>query len=79
MPDELVAYSFLGAIEHSTMRFTWGDKYSHRDIMLTHLFLYLSVEAAYTGRSEVGERMDCYLPLVERLLAEGPPVPPAAR
>jgi len=79
IPDELVAYSFLGAIEHATMRVTWGDQYSQRDIMLTHLFLYLSVEAAYTGCSEVGERMDCYLPLVDRLLAEGPPVPPAAR
>ena len=44
------------------MRVTWGDQFSHRDIMLTHLFLYLSVEAAYTGRSEVSERMDCYRP-----------------
>ena len=47
--DELMAYSLFGATEQASMRATWDDDFDQRDVMLTHLFLYLAVEAAYTG------------------------------
>ena len=40
-----------------------------------HLFLYLAVDAAYTGRSDTVERLRSYEPLIDRLIEQGPPVP----
>jgi len=72
--DELMAYSMFGATEEIVMRASWDDTYSWRDIMIAHLFTYLSVEAAYTGRNDAGDRLKTYLPLIDRLVEAGPPV-----
>jgi AcrR family transcriptional regulator len=73
--DELMAYSLYGAGEEVFMRAAWDDAYSPRDLMRAHLFLYLAIEAAYTGRSDAIERLRTYEPLIERLVEQGPPVP----
>jgi AcrR family transcriptional regulator len=73
--DELMAYSLFGATEQTVMRAAWDDEFDERDIMLTHLFLFLSVEAAYTGTNDVAARMDGYRELIDELIAKGPPVP----
>lgn len=73
--DELMAYSLFGATEQAAMRATWDDEFDQRDVMLTHLFLFLSVQAAYTGANDVASRLDGYRELIDRLIAEGPPVP----
>jgi len=73
--DELIAYSLFGATEEIAMRASWDDTYSQRDIMLAHLFTYLAIEAAYTGRNDVGRRLESYRPLIDRLVEQGPPVP----
>jgi AcrR family transcriptional regulator len=73
--DELMAYSLFGATEEIAMRASWDDTYSQRDIMVAHLFTYLAVEAAYTGRNDVAARLQDYLPLIDRLIEQGPPVP----
>ena len=73
--DELMAHSLFGATEQASMRATWDEEFDQRDVMLTHLFLFLSVEAAYTGSNDVAARMDGYRDLIDRLIAEGPPVP----
>ena len=73
--DELMAYSLFGATEQASMRATWDDDFDQRDVMLTHLFLYLSVEAAYKGTNDAVARLDAYRDLIDRLVAEGPPVP----
>ncbi len=73
--DELMAYSMFGATEEIVMRASWDDTYSQRDIMMAHLFTYLSVEAAYTGKNDAVERLETYRPLIDRLVEAGPPVP----
>ena len=73
--DELIAYSLFGATEEIAMRASWDDTYSQRDIMQAHLFTYLAIEAAYTGRNDVGRRLKSYRPLIDRLVEQGPPVP----
>ena len=73
--DELMAYSMFGATEEIVMRASWDDQFSQRDIMTTHLFTYLSVEAAYTGENNVAARLASYRELIDQLIAAGPPVP----
>jgi hypothetical protein len=70
-----MAYSLFGATEQASMRAAWDDDFGQRDVMLTHLFLYLSVEAAYKGTNDAVARLDAYRGLIDRLVAEGPPVP----
>ena len=78
VPDELMAYGLFGAAEQTTIRARWDDEYDQRAVMLAHLFLYLSLEAAYSGRNDVAERFDKYKGLVDRLVEQGPPVPDGA-
>ena len=73
--DELMAYSLYGAGEEIFMRASWDDTYSPRDLMRAHLFLYLAIDGAYTGRGDATERLKVYEPLIERLVEQGPPVP----
>jgi AcrR family transcriptional regulator len=73
--DELMSYSLYGAGEEIFMRASWDDTYSPRELLRAHLFLYLAVDAAYTARSDTSERLKSYEPLIDRLIAEGPPVP----
>ncbi len=72
--DELMAYSMFGATEEIVMRASWDDEFSQRDIMMAHLFTYLSVEAAYTGEHHVAERLESYRGLIDQLVQAGPPV-----
>ena len=60
--DELMAYSLYGAGEEIFMRASWDDAYSPREILRAHLFLYLAVDAAYTGRCDTVERLRSYEP-----------------
>jgi AcrR family transcriptional regulator len=73
--DELMAYSLYGAGEEVFMRASWDDAYSPREILRAHLFLYLAVDAAYTGRCDTVERLKSYETLIDRLIEQGPPVP----
>jgi len=73
--DELMAYSLYGAGEEIFMRASWDDAYSPREILRAHLFLYLAVDAAYTGRCDTVERLASYEPLIDRLVEQGPPTP----
>jgi AcrR family transcriptional regulator len=73
--DELMAYSLYGAGEEVFIRASWDDAYSPREIIRAHLFLYLALDAAYTGRSDTTERLRSYEPLIDRLVEQGPPVP----
>jgi AcrR family transcriptional regulator len=73
--DELMAYQLFGATEEVFMRASWDELYSPRDILRAHLFLYLAVESAYTGRRDAVARLKTYEPLIARLVERGPPVP----
>ena len=73
--DELVAYSLFGANEQAVLRAAWDDEFGQRDTMLTHVFLFLAVEAAYTGGGDVTARLDGYRELIDTLVEQGPPIP----
>ena len=77
-PDELVAYSFLGALEYTALRASWDQEFSRRDVIWSHFALFLTIEAQYTGRNDVTERLERYRTVIERLAAEAPPMPPPA-
>jgi hypothetical protein len=78
VPDELMAYGLFGAAEQATMRARWDEGFDQREVMLSHVFLYLAVEAAYKGTADAAARLDDYRDLIDRLIAAGPPVPRAA-
>ena len=77
-PDELVAYSFLGALEYTALRASWDQEFSRRDVIWSHFALFLAIEAQYTGRTDVAERLEQYRTVIERLAAEAPPMPAPA-
>ena len=77
--DELMAYSLYGAGEEVFMRASWDDAYSPREILRAHLFLYLAVDAAYTGRCDTVERLASYEPLIDAARRPGAAGTAAAR
>ena len=77
IPDELVAYSLLGALEHTVMRSSWDGSYSRREVLATHLHVFLAVKALYEGRVDVSGEVAGYAELMDALAA-GPPPRPAA-
>ena len=52
-----------------------GRRLLAAEIIRAHLFLYLALDAAYTGRCDTVERLKSYEPLIDRLVEQGPPVP----
>lgn len=77
--DELMAFGLLGGVEDIVMRASWDDRYSTEDILWTTLCIFLAVEAVYTGRLDISERLASYAGKIEQLAASPPPVPPDAR
>jgi AcrR family transcriptional regulator len=75
IPDELVAHSMIGAIEQSAARAGWDDTYALRDVMVTHLFLQLALQAAYSGEIDLSEKLAAYLPLIDEALDTAVEVP----
>jgi AcrR family transcriptional regulator len=67
--DELVAHSLVGAIEQTVLRAEWDDAYTLRDVMVTHLFIYLALQAAYSGDTGIENKLAAYLPLIDEALA----------
>jgi DNA-binding transcriptional MerR regulator len=76
VPDELVAHSLLGAYEQTIFRMFSDKKYSHRDLLKTHLWLFLAVQAARRGEIDIDSRMSRYEELIDRLATDTPPMPP---
>jgi hypothetical protein len=51
-------------------------KYSRRDLLRTHLWLFLAVQAARRGEIDIDARMKRYDELIDRLSKDTPPLPP---
>lgn len=79
IPDELVAFGLLGAVENIVMRVSWDDRYSTKDVLWTALCVFLAVESAYSGRTDLTDGISRYAETVERLAGRPPPAPPAAQ
>lgn len=78
VPDELVAYSLLGAMDGTQMRASWDDRYTRADVIRTHLWVYLAIWAAMSGEVDIGARLARYEELVQSLASrelDGPVVP----
>jgi len=73
IPDELMAFSLEGALEHVVMRAAWDDDYTKRDVVMTHLCLYLAIVAVYTGRLDLTEQLARYADLIDTLVEFPPP------
>jgi DNA-binding transcriptional MerR regulator len=74
VPDELIASSFFGALDE-TMR-TYADRYTRREILRAHLWLFLAARAARNGLIDFEPELERYEPLLERFGTEIPPLPP---
>lgn len=67
VPDELVAFSLLGAMDGTQMRASWDDEYSSVDLLRTHLWLYLAIWAAMSGEVDMRAKMARYEDLIRSL------------
>lgn len=76
--DELVMRALVGALEAIATQATFDSRYSRLDILRAHLFLYLCVQAAFTGKLDLNAEMARYEDLLRELEREGPPALPDA-
>lgn len=77
VPYELIVYSLLGAQDNSYMRASWDDKYGRPDLLRTHLWLYLAIQAAMSGEVDIDARLARYEDLIQAIAArdlDSPPV-----
>lgn len=76
VPDELVIFSLLGAMDATQMRASWDDRYTREDVLRTHLWLYLAVWAAMSGEVDIGPRLARYEDLIRSIASSRPAHPP---
>ncbi len=69
IPEELLAYSLLGAMDNTHMRASWDNKYTRTDLLRTHLWLYLAIEAAMSGEIDIDARLARYEERIQALAA----------
>lgn len=73
--DDLVAYAFMGILEATVGRLSRDDSVSKREVLLTVLYLWLAIEAIYTGQLDLGSVSQGYEQWVEELARSPVPVP----
>ncbi len=73
--DELLAHSLFGAYQQTMFRIQADKKYSRKDTMLTHLWLFLAVQAARNGEIDIDARLKEYESFVNELSSDLPPLP----
>jgi AcrR family transcriptional regulator len=73
--DWLVATAIMGVIEATVSRQGWDERYSKRDVLLTVLYIWLGIEAIYTGQVELGPAREEYEQWVDDLLSSPLPMP----
>lgn len=73
--DWLVATALMGVIEATVGRQAWDQQFSKRDVLLTVLFVWLGIEAVYTGQVDLDSKREEYEKWVDDLLQSPLPVP----
>jgi AcrR family transcriptional regulator len=76
--DWLVATAIMGVIEATVSRQGWDERFSKRDVLLTVLYIWLGIEAIYTGQVELGHVREEYERWVDDLLSSPLPIPEGA-
>lgn len=79
VPDELLAHSLFGAYEQTVFRALSDSKYTRKDLLRTHLWLFLAAQAARSGEVDIDSRLLKYEKLISELSTQMPPLPPALR
>jgi AcrR family transcriptional regulator len=72
IPDELLAFSLLGAFENTLSRASWDDRFALLDLLRTHIWLWLAVRAAESGAIDIDGQMARYDQLIGRYAAAEP-------
>ena len=75
VPDELIAHSLMAAYEQTMFRVLADTTYRVEDALLTHLWLFLAIEAGRSGEIDIDSRVNKYRGLIEQLTLEMPPLP----
>jgi AcrR family transcriptional regulator len=73
--DDLVAYAFMGILEATVGRWSRDQKFSKRDVLLTILYIWLAIEAVYSGKLDSVGRGKHYEKWVEKLALSPVPIP----
>lgn len=76
VPDELLAHSLFGAYEQTMFRLQADTEYTREDVLRTHLWLFLAVQAARRGEIDIDSRLKPYADLLAELGSSMPPLPP---
>ena len=79
VPDELVAQSLFAAYEQTMFRMLADSKYRLEDVLLTHLWIFLALQAARNGEVDINSRMEKYRGLIKEMVSGLPPLPPLLR
>jgi len=77
VPDELLAYSLIGAHRNARLRASWDDKFQVADLLRAHLFVFLAVLAAVGGEVDIRSRVAGYEGLIRELTTDVTGLPPA--
>ena len=76
VPDELLANSLNQALQGTLTRALWDMKYSLRDVVRTHLWLWLAVRAALRNPESVNGELESYEDLIQSIVDAPAPVFP---
>jgi len=76
IPEELLAHSLFGAHEQTMFRQQADNRFSRKDAFMAHLWLFLAVQAAWSGEVDIDSRVKQYEGLVAELASQMPPMPP---
>ncbi len=77
--DDLLALSLFGAYEQTVFRAFAGRKYSRKELLRAHLWLFLAAQAARNGEIDIDARLGRYEKLIAKLATQMPPLPAALR
>jgi AcrR family transcriptional regulator len=75
-PGWLIALNLFGAYEHLAFRSQFDERHSRRDLLESHLWLFLAAQAARNGEVDIDSRVARYRDLIDKLSSELPPLPP---
>jgi DNA-binding transcriptional MerR regulator len=76
VPDELVAHSLFAAYEQTIFRMLADKRYRLEDVLLTHMWIFLAIQAARNGEIDIDSRLNKYRGLIEQMSSQLPPLPP---
>lgn len=75
-PGELIALNLFGAYEYLAFRSRYDKRYTRKELLAAHLWLFLAAQAARNGEIDIDARLARYTDLINELSSRMPPLPP---